>query len=60
MIVSYDSIMKPPYSINSDIFKLGTSISEKIGEIKTGYLERPCDILKKTEQDQNHPCLTCH
>lgn len=47
MIVSYDSIMKPPYSINSDILRLITSISEKIGEIRTGYLERPAIFLRK-------------
>lgn len=47
MIVSYDSIMKPPYNINSDILKLATSISAKLGELKANYLERPIVYLRK-------------
>ena len=47
MIVSYDSIMKPPYSINSDIIKLVASISEKIGKVETNYLDRPVIYLRK-------------
>jgi len=39
--------MKPPYSINSDILKYIASISEKSGEIKSNYLERPAIYLRK-------------
>lgn len=37
MIVSNDSIMKPPYDLTNSILKLITSISEKIGEINANH-----------------------
>lgn len=47
MIVSYDTIMKPPYDITSTIIKLIASISEKIGEINASHLQRPPTELRK-------------
>ena len=38
---------KPPYEINSKILKSVSSISEKIGEIKAHYLNRPDPKLRK-------------
>ena len=51
-IVSYDSIKgfemkQPPYKINSKILKSVSTISEKIGEIKAHYLNRPDPKLRK-------------
>jgi len=43
MIVS----MKPPYSITSGIMKEISSISEKLGEVKAKYLNRPSPNLRK-------------
>ena len=43
MIVS----MKPPYSITPSILKQISSISEKIGEIKANFLNRPSPQLRK-------------
>jgi Fic family protein len=43
MIVS----MKPPYSITSIIIKQISSISEKVGEIKANFLNRPSPQLRK-------------
>jgi Fic family protein len=43
MIVS----MKPPYNITPLIIKLISSISEKFGEIKAGFLNRPSPQLRK-------------
>ena len=39
--------MKPPYEITSDILKLTSSISEKIGEIKSAKLIKPPTELRK-------------
>ena len=50
MIVSNDSIMKPPYSINSSILSLLTSISEKLGVIKAGHLQAPRAELRKANR----------
>ncbi len=47
MIVSNDSIMKPPYEINNSILKLLTSIAEKIGAVNANYLDRPSPELRK-------------
>ena len=48
LIVSNDSIkMKPPYDINSNILKLITSISEKIGEVNASFLNKPSPKLRK-------------
>ncbi len=43
MIVS----MKPPYDITTEILRLTTSISEKLGEIKAHYLDKPSPELRK-------------
>ncbi len=43
MIVS----MKPPYDITSNILKLVTLISEKIGEINANLLDKPSPKLRK-------------
>ena len=47
MIVSNDSIMKPPYDIISTILRLLTSISEKIGTVNAAYLHKPSPALRK-------------
>ena len=47
LIVSYDTIMKPPYSITSSILSLLTSISEKLGVIKASHLQAPRAELRK-------------
>ncbi len=39
--------MKPPYEITTNILKLTSSISEKIGEIKANYFTRPSPQLRK-------------
>lgn len=39
--------MKPPYEITSEILKLTSSISEKIGEIKSAKLSKPPTELRK-------------
>lgn len=50
MIVSNDTIMKPPYSITSRILSLLASISEKLGEIKASHLQAPRAELRKTNR----------
>jgi len=47
MIVSNDSIMKPPYEITDTILRLVASISEKIGAISANFLDRPSPQLRK-------------
>ncbi|MCK5776137.1 MAG: Fic family protein, partial [Bacteroidales bacterium] len=47
MIVSNDSIMKPPYELTSTILRLITSISEKLGEVNANFLNRPSPQLRK-------------
>ena len=42
--------MKPPYSINSSILSLLTSISEKLGVIKAGHLQAPPAELRKANR----------
>jgi Fic family protein len=50
---SFDAIMskrqytKPPYTITPLALRLSVSISEKLGEIKTAYLQRPPAELRK-------------
>lgn len=44
MIVSQ---MKPPYQITSEVLKLITSISEKIGAVNAHFLNRPSPKLRK-------------
>ena len=39
--------MKPPYEITSNILKLITSISEKIGEVNANLLNKPSPKLRK-------------
>lgn len=46
MIVSYDTIMKPPYKITPTILKLISSISEKIGEVNANYLNKQSPQLR--------------
>lgn len=50
MIVSFDTIMKPPYSINSEILSLLASISEKLGAINATYLQTPRTELRKANR----------
>lgn len=50
MIVSNDTIMKPPYSITPRILSLLASISEKLGEIKASHLLAPRAELRKTNR----------
>jgi Fic family protein len=47
LIVSYDTIMKPPYDITPTILKLVSSISEKIGEVNANYLNKQSPQLRK-------------
>ena len=47
LIVSNDSIMKPPYDISAIILKLLTSISEKVGEINANLMNKPSPQLRK-------------
>ena len=47
LIVSNDSIMKPPYEITPKILRLVSSISEKIGEANANYLSRPSPQLRR-------------
>lgn len=39
--------MKPPYEITTNILKLTTSISQKIGEVNANYISRPSPQLRK-------------
>lgn len=51
MILSNDTIkMMPPYEITSEILKLITSVSEKIGEINAKYLVKQSPTLRKLNQ----------
>lgn len=47
MIVSNDTIMKPPYDITPTILQLVSSISEKIGEINATFLNKQSPQLRK-------------
>ena len=47
MIVSNDSIMKPPYTITNKTIKYIASISEKIGEVNAAHLHKPSPELRK-------------
>jgi len=40
-------LMKPPYNITTEILKLTTSISEKLGEVKAHFLDKPSQNLRK-------------
>lgn len=48
MIVSNDSIVKPPYDVSSEILSLTATISEKLGVVKANYLNKPTPQLRKT------------
>ena len=50
LIVSYDTIMNPPYTITPAIMQLISSIAEKIGEIKVNHLQLPKAELRKTNR----------
>ena len=39
--------MKPPYEITPRILKLVAEISEKIGEVKSGFIDKPSPKLRK-------------
>jgi len=39
--------MKPPYNISTEILKLITSISEKIGEVSANLIDKPSPQLRK-------------
>ena len=47
LIVSYDTIMKPPYTITPKILTAISAISEKIGAIKAAHLQYPRAELRK-------------
>jgi Fic family protein len=47
LVLSNDTIMKPPYDITSEILKTLTSISEKIGVIHANLLDSPSPLLRK-------------
>lgn len=47
MILSNDTIMRPPYDITPKILKLTSSISEKIGEVNANYLNKQSPELRK-------------
>ena len=47
MIVSFDTIMKPPYDLTPTILGLIKSISEKIGEIQAHTMTKPPLHLRK-------------
>lgn len=50
MILSNDSILKPPYTLNSEILRLVTRISEKIGTIQALFLVPSSPKLRKQNQ----------
>lgn len=43
---AFDTIMKPPYEINSKILGLIASISEKIGEVNASFLVKSSPSLR--------------
>ncbi len=47
MILSNDTIMKPPYDITPNILHQITAISEKLGAIKARFLSKPSPQLRK-------------
>jgi Fic family protein len=50
LIVSFDTIMKPPYTLTPSILTLLILISEKIGEISAAHLELPKAELRKANR----------
>lgn len=47
LMLSNDIIMKPPYTITPKILSLIASTSEKIGEVRTAYLNFPQAELRR-------------
>ncbi|MCB9352283.1 MAG: Fic family protein, partial [Lewinellaceae bacterium] len=39
--------MKPPYEITAPVLRLLTAVSEKLGEVKASYLNKPSPQLRK-------------
>ena len=50
LIVSYDTIMKPPYTITAEILHSISSIAEKIGAINAAHLQNPRAELRKANR----------
>ena len=50
LIVSNDTIMKPPYTITPRILSLITAISEKVGAINAVHLQHPKAELRKANR----------
>jgi Fic family protein len=47
LIVSFDTIMKPPYDITPEILELLSQVSEKLGAVTAMHLEAPRAELRK-------------
>ena len=47
LVVSFDTIVQPPYSITPEILKLVESIGVSLGEINGRYLTKPAPHLRK-------------
>ena len=50
MILSNDSIMKPPYKITTSIIEYVSHISEKVGEVNASLLVKASPYLRKRNQ----------
>jgi Fic family protein len=50
LILSNDTIMKPPYELNSKILEYVSSISEKIGEVNASFIVETTPSLRKQNQ----------
>ncbi len=50
MILSNDTIMKPPYEINSKIVALVTQVAEKVGAVNASFLIKSSPSLRKQNQ----------
>lgn len=50
LIVSNDTIMKPPYQVTSTILKLISQISIKLGEVHANYLNKQSPQLRKSNR----------
>ena len=58
LILSNDTIVKPPYTINPTILNLIASISEKLGEVKAAYLHKaPTELRKRNRIRTIHSSL---
>ena len=47
MILSYDTILRPPYELNQTILRYVASISEKIGEVNASFIVKASPELRK-------------